>query len=153
MKFDLSSHVRAISALVTKLENAERKADENQRSIGQHIAAMKKERPNDCETIVKAECNLGRRRAYELLTIADGTKTVEQVRAANTEGKRKERKRESVTSRTERPLPDIFAIAMTRAAAASSDCLVCAAVSVCGAVLPTQLRRAERAAKDREMAA
>jgi hypothetical protein len=55
--------------------------EEYQTAIGQHIAAIKKARPDDWEDIVKAECNLGRTRAYELMAIASGTKTVKQTRA------------------------------------------------------------------------
>src|SRR5262249_31948841 len=61
----VAQHCRAINALVTKLEHAARKVDEYQRAIGQHIAAIKKARPDDWEDIVKAECKLGRSRAYE----------------------------------------------------------------------------------------
>jgi hypothetical protein len=100
MKFDLSTHVRAINALVTKLDNALDKADQYQRSIGQHIASIKTEHPKDWESIVKEQCKLGRSRAYEMLAIADGTKTAVQLRTANTERRRKNRKHESETSRT-----------------------------------------------------
>src|SRR5262245_66077999 len=60
----VAEHCHAINALVTKLEHAERKVDEYQRTIGQHIAAIKEARPKDWEEIVKAECNLGPSRAY-----------------------------------------------------------------------------------------
>src|SRR5262249_15143809 len=99
----VAEHCHAINALVTKLEHAERKVDEYQRTIGQHIAAIKEARPKDWEEIVKAECNLGRSRAYELLAIADGRKTVKQVRAADAEKHKRlrdQRRTESGTSRT-----------------------------------------------------
>lgn len=90
---NITQHCRAINALVTKLDHAERKVDEYQRAIGQHIAAIKKARPDDWEDIVKAECKLGRSRAYELLAIADGRKTVEQTRAEKAESVRRLRAR------------------------------------------------------------
>jgi hypothetical protein len=70
----VTQHCRAINALSSKLEHAARKVEEYQTAIGQHIAAIKKARPDDWEDIVKAECNLGRTRAYELMAIASGTK-------------------------------------------------------------------------------
>src|ERR1700730_1738617 len=81
LSISVGEHCRRINALANKLANAERKIEEYQRSIGQHIAAIKAVRPNDWEKIVKAKCKLGRSRAYELLAIADGTKTVKQTRA------------------------------------------------------------------------
>ena len=99
---------RAITALMVKLERTEEKASQYeekasqyQRSIGQRINAIKNARPDDWETIVRDRCKLGRSRAYELMAIAAGTKTPEQVRADNAGRKREERKRQSVTSRTE----------------------------------------------------
>ena len=89
----VAEHCHAINALVTKLDHAERKVDEYQRAIGQHIAAIKEARPDDWEDIVKAECKLGRSRAYELLAIADGRKTVEQTRAEKAESVRRLRAR------------------------------------------------------------
>jgi hypothetical protein len=97
LSVSVTQHVREINALVPKLEHAERKADEYYRAIGEHIAAIKRERPDDWKEIVREQCDLGRSRAYELLSIADGTKTPEQVRADSAERKRLERERESVT--------------------------------------------------------
>jgi hypothetical protein len=77
----VAEHCRQINALATKLERAENKVEQYQVSIGQHIAAIKKAQPDDWQEIIKAQCNLGRSRAYELLAIADGTKTPAQVRA------------------------------------------------------------------------
>jgi hypothetical protein len=97
----IRDHVKAINALSAKLERAEAKVEQYQIAIGQHIKAIKLASPDDWKNIVKAECDLGHSRAYELMAIADGTKTVEQVRADNAGRKREERKRQSVTSRTE----------------------------------------------------
>ena len=89
---NVTQHCRAINALNTKLEHAARKVEEYETAIGQHIAAIKKARPDDWKDIVKTECNVGRARAYELMAIARGTKTVEQTRAQTNIRKIKHRK-------------------------------------------------------------
>jgi hypothetical protein len=76
---------REINALVIKLEQSERKADDYKRTIGQLIKTIKAARPNDWEDIVRAECNLGRRSAYDYMAISDGTLTVEDQGSANRE--------------------------------------------------------------------
>jgi hypothetical protein len=88
---------REINALVDKLATAERKVEQYQIAIGQHIAAIKKTRPNDWRQVIEVECKLKRSRAYELLAIANGTKTVEQIRAAGAKRVREhdERKKET----------------------------------------------------------
>jgi len=96
---NVTQHCRAINALNTKLEHAARKVEEYETAIGQHIAAIKKARPDDWKDIVKTECNVGRARAYELMAISGGTKTVEQTRAQNNIRKIKHRK--SVRSGTD----------------------------------------------------
>jgi hypothetical protein len=78
-------HCKAIKALIPKLAHAERKVDEYHRTIGKHIAAIKKEHPNDWLKVVKVECDLGRRSAYNYLAIIEGTATVEEQRANNRE--------------------------------------------------------------------
>jgi hypothetical protein len=89
--FDITQCCRTINALVRKLAKAEDKVDQYQRSIGQHIAAIKAERPDDWLQVVESECALGRSRAYELLAIANGRKTTAQVAAASTERSKKHR--------------------------------------------------------------
>src|SRR5260370_15620420 len=81
-----------INGLTDQLKHAKRKAEECQIAIGQHLKAIKAARPDDWEDIVKAECNLGRTRAYELMAISGGTKTVEQTRAQTNIRKIKHRK-------------------------------------------------------------
>jgi hypothetical protein len=96
---NVTQHCRAINALNTKLEHAARKVEEYQTAIGQHIAAIKKARPDDWKDIVKTECKVGRARAYEFMAISGGTKTVEQTRAQTNIRKIKHRK--SVRSGTD----------------------------------------------------
>ena len=88
-----------INGLTDQLKHAKRKAEEYQIAIGRHLKAIKAARPDDWGDIVKAECNLGRTRAYELMAISGGTKTVEQTRAQTNIRKIKHRK--SVRSGTD----------------------------------------------------
>jgi hypothetical protein len=91
-------HVKHINALAAKLERGEAKCEQYKVAIGQHVRAIKAEH-EDWEAIVRDRCNLGRSRAYELMAIADGTKTDEQVRGqANV---RKIKHRKSVRSGTD----------------------------------------------------
>jgi hypothetical protein len=59
---------RAITALLARLEHAAEKISQYKCSIGQHIVAIKKARPNDWLKVVKVECNLRRAQAYHPLS-------------------------------------------------------------------------------------
>src|SRR6516164_4483614 len=96
---DVARACHEINGLTDQLKHANRKAEECQIAIGQHLNTIKAARPDDWEDIVKAECNLGRTRAYELMAISGGTKTVEQTRAQT--NIRKIRHRKSVRSGTD----------------------------------------------------
>jgi len=80
----VAAHVDAINILVTELKAIDTKFKEDtaeiEEAIGQHIKAIKIAEADNWESVVKAKCGLSRSRAYELMAIADGTKTVEQVR-------------------------------------------------------------------------
>jgi len=80
----VDAHVGAINVLITKLKAVTTKfkeiTAEIEEAIGQHIKAIKIAEANNWEDVVKARCGLSRSRAYELMAIADGTKSVEQVR-------------------------------------------------------------------------
>ena len=89
----VAGHTTAINALTPKLAKAEARALQYQVAIGQHIAAIKAARPDDWLEIVRDQCHLGRTRAHDLLSIADGTKTVEEINAGAAERMRKMRKR------------------------------------------------------------
>ena len=81
---DVDSHVTAINVLITELKQATNKFKETtaeiEEAIGHHIKAIKAAEPDDWERVVKAKCGLSRTRAYELMAIADGTKSAAQVR-------------------------------------------------------------------------
>jgi len=85
---------RAITALLGKLEHAAEKISQYQSAIGQHIAAIKKARPNDWLKVVRTECDLARRQAYYYLALVSGTKTVEGQRAANAAANKRLRQRQ-----------------------------------------------------------
>jgi hypothetical protein len=85
---------RAITALLTKLEHAAEKTIQYRCSIGQHIVAIKKARPNDWLKVVKVECSLRRAQAYHYLSLVNGTSTVEKQRAANAAANKRLRKRQ-----------------------------------------------------------
>ena len=73
----VAAHVEAINILIPKLRQI---TGELKEEIGRHILAIKTAEPNDWEAIVKARCGLSRSRAYELMAIADGSKTTKQTR-------------------------------------------------------------------------
>src|SRR5262249_49350173 len=85
---------RAIAALLTKLEHAAEKISQYKCSIGQHIVAIKKARPNDWLKLVRVQCNLRRAQAYHYLALVHGTTTVEEQRAANAAANKRLRKRQ-----------------------------------------------------------
>jgi hypothetical protein len=95
----LSYHIQSINALIRKLRHAKNKVEQYHFSIGRHIAAIKTARPDDWQDVVKTECNLSRSRAYELMAIADGSKTIEQTR--DQVNARKIKHRKSVRSGTD----------------------------------------------------
>jgi chromosome segregation ATPase len=102
----IQNHVKAINALAVKLAHAEAKVGQYRTAIGQHLKAVKEARPGDWEDIVRTECNLGRSRAYELLAIANGTKTDAEIASATTERSKKRRERLSVAQRTQDSVGD-----------------------------------------------
>jgi hypothetical protein len=116
----VTEHVRAIKALIPKLEHVIRKADEYYRAIGAHLIAIKKARPHDWETIVRERCDLGRSRSYELMSVAAGTKTVEQLQAEKAERVRQFRER-GVHYSSGQPVGQITAGELRDAAAKVED--------------------------------
>jgi hypothetical protein len=73
----VDSHVDSINILLPRLKQI---TADLEAEIGGHILAIKAAAPNDWEAIVKTRCGISRSRAYELMAIADGTKTTEQTR-------------------------------------------------------------------------
>jgi polyhydroxyalkanoate synthesis regulator phasin len=77
-------HVKLINDLVSAIPKARADIAQCKLLIGQHIKLIREARPNNWIEIVKSECNLGRRSAYNYLAIAEG-KPAEQHRAENRE--------------------------------------------------------------------
>jgi len=97
---DLDAHIQSINILVPALKQVEREFVRGREqllvAIGEHILAIKAAAPNDWEMIVKAKCGLSRSRSYELMAIADGTKSTEQTRRETNARKIKHRENNQV---------------------------------------------------------
>jgi hypothetical protein len=77
--------VKAIRAHVAKGDSATDKAEQHYVSAGLHLKTLKEQhRGNwaEWEVLLKDKVGIGKSRASELMQIADGKKTVEQVRSA-----------------------------------------------------------------------
>jgi hypothetical protein len=75
---------KAVRAHIAKGDKAKDKAEQHYIAAGQYLAALKREHTGtwaEWESLVKERAGIGKSRASELMAIADGTKTVEQVRA------------------------------------------------------------------------
>jgi len=85
-------------------EKAKEKAEQNYVSAGIYLKEAKRRVLNTrgltFERWLKDHCPISRSRAYEVIAIADGTKTVEEVREATNERKKKHRAEASVRSGT-----------------------------------------------------
>jgi hypothetical protein len=101
-KVNVQSHLDAINKVIRDIKVDQSKRKDLQRAIanywvvvGQHIRAIKLAEPNQWEALIKAHCGLSRSRAFELLGLADGTRTIEQIR--NQANVRQTRRRQSVS--------------------------------------------------------
>jgi len=75
---------RRVKALIEKADKAADKAEQFYKSAGLTIKEIKEKYPN-WEAIVRDECGIGRSRAYELISIADGRSTLAMIRASTNE--------------------------------------------------------------------
>ena len=89
----VDAHIEAINLLLPKLKQITAEFEE---AIGGHIWATKLAEPSRWEVIVKARCGLSRSRAYELMAIADGTKSTEQTRRETNARQAKHRQNRAV---------------------------------------------------------
>jgi hypothetical protein len=78
----IPSLCKTIKALVRKGDHAAEKAEQFYIAAGKHLAELKA-RSNEWLKLAK-DIGIGRSRAYELLSIGTGKRTVEQVREAAT---------------------------------------------------------------------
>jgi hypothetical protein len=84
MNPDEEQRWKAVKACIAKGDKAKRKAEDSYITAGQHLNALKAEHTGTWfkwEIKLKERAGIGKSRASELMAIADGTKTVEQVRA------------------------------------------------------------------------
>ena len=102
-----SQLVQAIKVHIAKGDKAADKADQHYRSAGQHLKTLRPTHGGswaEWDELLKTKVGIGKSRASELMRIADGTKTVEQVRAESAERKAKERAK-SLRDVTEKSVP------------------------------------------------
>jgi hypothetical protein len=83
-----------VKAHITKGDKAQDKADEHYKAAGIHLNALKTAHTGtwaEWEVLVKEKADISKSRASELMQIADGTKTVKQVRNRAAESMRQTR--------------------------------------------------------------
>lgn len=106
-------------------DNAATKAEQHYRKAGALLIELKKATPagEDWSDFVKAKVGIGQSRAYELMALAEGRKTLDEIRKAS--GERVARSRRcflTVIGQAERAarLPDNFEALANRAALAEA---------------------------------
>ena len=97
----LSTLAGTIKAHIAAGDKNIAKAEEHYKAAGIHLKEARdraKAEGTTFSAFIAKECSLGRSRAYELIAIADGTKTLAETRADNRkrDGKRRERQSSSV---------------------------------------------------------
>jgi hypothetical protein len=92
--------VKTIKAHLAKAEKYQGKATEHFIAAGQHLKTLKETSPDQATFLekVKEQIGLGKSRTYELMQIADGTKTVEEVRGRSNESSGKSHAKARETS-------------------------------------------------------
>jgi len=83
-----SQLVRTIKAHIAKGDHASEKAEQHYIAAGQHLKALKAQHGGtwaEWAALLKNRVGIGKSRASELMQIADGRRTIEQVRAATGE--------------------------------------------------------------------
>jgi hypothetical protein len=84
--------IRAIKAHIAKGDHASEKAEQHYIAAGQHLKTLKAEHDGtwaEWEELLKTKIGIGKSRASELMQIADGTKTLTDIRAATAERNRR----------------------------------------------------------------
>jgi hypothetical protein len=100
---------KAVRTCIEKADKAAEKARDWQITAGQHLKALKAEHDAgggtwaEWESLVKEKAGIGKSRASELMQIADGTKTLEQVRADKAKSVRQVRAKTSPLRSGETP--------------------------------------------------
>jgi hypothetical protein len=84
--------LKAVKSLVAKGDQAKDKAEQYYASAGCHLKELKEWHSKaEWAELIKTKCNLGVSRAYELIQIANGRKTVSDIRLSANERKQKHR--------------------------------------------------------------
>ena len=76
----VTSLCKTIKALVAKGDHAAEKAEQFYTAAGKHLAELKERCPGEWLQFASEKIGIGRSRAYELMAIGTGVRTVEQVR-------------------------------------------------------------------------
>jgi hypothetical protein len=89
--------IKEIKTFVKKGDKAKDKSEQYYVAAGIHLRTLKSQAPNPAawEQLIKSRCGLSRSRAYDLIAIADGRKTVAELRLGTAERMRKHRSRPS----------------------------------------------------------
>jgi hypothetical protein len=104
-----SQLVQTIKAHIAKGDKAADKAEQHYIAAGQHLKTLKEQHKgtwDEWEALLKQRIGIGKSRASELMLIADGTKTLAQVRAESAERKQQERLRD-VTEKPGIEMPEV----------------------------------------------
>jgi hypothetical protein len=76
----VSSLCKTIRALVAKGDHATKKAEQFYTAAGKHLAELKERCPDEWLQYASEKIGIGRSRAYELMAIGTGTRSVGQIR-------------------------------------------------------------------------
>jgi hypothetical protein len=106
---DSDELLRRIHEHLKRGAKAEAKAEEHYISAGLLIRQLKEAEPANWQALVQERCGLGRSRSYELLKIADGKATAEEIRKQTNE-----RSRRHVTASVANGLPKTSEIEATQ---------------------------------------
>ena len=90
-----ASLINKIKVHIAKGDKAAEKAEQHYVAAGQHLKQLKANHAGtweEWEALLKSKVGIGKSRASELMLIADGTKTITEIRASGAERKVKERK-------------------------------------------------------------
>jgi hypothetical protein len=85
--------IDTIKAHVEKGDKARNKAEQHYASAGLYLKALREASPSKAawETVVKSKCGLGATRAYDFIAIAEGRKTISDIRLSANERKKRHR--------------------------------------------------------------
>jgi hypothetical protein len=89
--------IRTIKAHIERGDRAKDKADQHYIAAGQHLKALKEQHEGswaEWEALLNDKVGIGKSRASELMQIADGRKTVDEVRDRTADSVRESRARQ-----------------------------------------------------------